>query len=488
MSKPKTHPLLLLGTAVSVAGIGLLWRALARARHPDAPFSPEPTASGTPSKRVLILGGGFGGVYTALHLDRALAARASGLEVTLVNAENFTLFTPMLHEVAASDLAPADIVNPLRRMFRHVRFLEAEAEAVDLQARCVTIAYQAGSKRRQLEYDHLVLALGSEDNFFGNAELEKRAVTMKTLADAMLLRNRILALLETAALETDPHQRRAMLTFVVAGGGFAGVETIGAVNDFVRQSLRWYPGLGAEEARIVLVHPKEVILPELGESLGRYAQQRLTARRVEVLTNAHVKGYAGGQVELDQGEPIRAETLIWTAGVTPGKFITELPCKKEHGRLVVNACLELAEHPGVWALGDCAWALDPETGKPFPTTAQHAVRQGKTVARNILASLRNQRQQPFRFKMLGQLAAIGQRTGVAQIFGFHFSGLLAWWMWRMIYLAKLPRLEKKIQVALHWVLDLFFSVDLTQFLTARGIEQASRHLDAARTQTSGSSR
>jgi NADH dehydrogenase len=432
-----------------------------------------------PPQRILIIGGGFAGVYTALHLDRALAAEPQ-VEVTLLNSENFMLFTPMLHEVAASDLAPTDIVCSLRSLFRHVQFLEADVEKIDLSTRQVSVAYSGGYKHRDLEYDYLVIAAGSQNNFFGSVELERNSVSMKTLTDAMLLRNRIIAGLENASLETDEKMRRAMLTFVVAGGGFAGVETIGAVNDFVRDALRWYPALQEEEVRFVLVHPKEVILPELGEKLGRYAQKKLAGRRVEILTNTHVKSYADGMVGLDKGDSIFAFTLIWTAGVTPGKLIADLPCKKEHGRLVVNENLEIPDQPGVWALGDCAWALDPASGKPFPTTAQHAVREGKAVAKNILASIRNQPQEPFRFKMLGQVAAIGQQTGVAEIYGIRFSGFLAWLMWRTIYLGKLPRFEKKLQVALHWTMDLFFPKDVTQLLTAGGIRKAAQSLEASK--------
>lgn len=431
----------------------------------------------TRSKQILILGGGFGGVYTALHLDR-FAGPNCGFEVTIVSAENFLLFTPMLHEVAASDLNPMDIVNPLRRMFRHVQFLEGEVEHVDLQTRRVTIKYAAGTKHRELGYDHLVLAAGSENNFFGDAGLESRTVTMKTITDAMLLRNRIIALLENASDEVDEMVRRAMLTIVVAGGGFAGVETIGAVNDFIRGALRWYPNLREGEIRMVLVHPKDVILPELGALLGRYAQKKLAERRVEILTTTRVKSFTGRLVQLDKGGSIPTSTLIWTAGVTPGKIVRDLPCKQEHGRIVVNEFLEVRDQPGVWALGDCAWAIDSSTGQPFPPTAQHAVRQGKVVARNIRASFRDGPKEPFRFKMLGQLAAIGQRTGVAEIFGFRFSGLVAWLMWRTIYLMKLPRLEKKLQVALHWMMDLFFAKDLTQLLTPRDIQAASRKLEA----------
>jgi NADH dehydrogenase len=234
----------------------------------------------------------------------------------------------------------------------------------------------------------LVIATGSEDNFFGNPGLAARAITMKTLTDAMLLRNRVIALLEDAVLETDAEQRRAMLTFVIAGGGFAGVEVIGALNDFVRAALRWYPTIHADEIRLVLVHPKEVVLPELGEALGRYAQKKLLERGVEILFSTKVTGYSGERVTLSERESIRAATLVWTAGVKPGKLIEELSVPKENHRLKVNEFLALPETPGVWALGDCASATDPETGRPFPTTAQHAVRQGRTVAHDIVAMLR----------------------------------------------------------------------------------------------------
>jgi NADH dehydrogenase len=426
--------------------------------------------------RILILGGGFGGVYTALHLDRVFARDAS-VEVTLVSAENFLLFTPMLHEVAASALDPSDIVSPLRQMFRRVQLLEAEVQHIDLPARRVVVTYGPSRRLRDLEYDHLVIATGSEDNFFGNAELAARAQTMKTLTDALLLRNRVIALLEDAILETDAERRRAMLTFVTAGGGFAGVEVIGAINDFVRAALRWYPNIRAEEIRVVLVHPKEVVLPELGEALGRYAQKKLMERGVEVLFSTEVLAYSGGRVTFSKGEPIPAATLIWTGGVKPGKLIEELAVPKENHRLKVNEFLALPENPGVWALGDCASAIDSGTGRPFPTTAQHAVRQGRTVAYNIAAVVRGNQPIAFRFKTLGQLAAIGHRAGVAQVFGVRFSGLPAWFMWRTIYLMKLPRLQKKIQVALHWTADLFFSHDLTHILTVRGVEKAMRVLE-----------
>ena len=260
---------------------------------------------------------------------------------------------------------------------------------------------------------------------------------------------------------------------------------IGALNDFVRAALRWYPTIRAEEIRMVLVHPKDAVLPELGEALGRYAQKKLMERGLEILFSTKVAGYSGERVTLSEGEPIRAATVVWTAGVKPGKLIEALSVPNENHRLKVNEFLALPETPDVWALGDCASAIDPETGRPYPTTAQHAVRQGRTVAHNIVAVLRGKQPAAFRFTMLGQLAAIGHRVGVAQVFGVRFSGLPAWFMWRTVYLMKLPRLQKKIRVALHWTTDLFFSHDLTQGITVRGLEKARRVLEEGKAATAG---
>ncbi len=304
-------------------------------------------------------------------------------------------------------------------------------------------------------------------------------MTMKSLTDAIFLRNRILAALENASVEEDEGMRRALLTFVVAGGGFAGVETIGAVNDFVRDALKFYPSLSESLLRIILVHPQEVILPELGEPLGRYAARKLAERKVEIITNTKVSGYTGDAVQLSTGVSIPAETLIWTTGVVPHKILQTLPCEKEKGRIKVDETLAVPGFPGVWALGDCASAIDPDTGRPYPPTAQHALRQGTHTGKNIAATLARVSLTPFKYKMLGQLAAIGHRTGVANILGVNFSGFVAWWMWRTIYLAKLPGFEKKLRVALDWTLDLLFSKDLVQIVTLRGIRQISRRYTRA---------
>jgi len=416
--------------------------------------------------QILLLGGGFGGLYAALELEKTIAKNPD-VEITLINKENYILFTPMLHEVAASDLDITHIVNPIRKLLKRIRFFHGEALSIDLERKRVVAAHSKEQHEHELEYDYLVIALGSETNFH-NLPGQEHAVTMKSLGDAIHLRNRIIENMEAADFECFPELREPLLTVVVAGGGFAGVETIASVNDFMREALKFYPHISKDMLRLVLVHSGDVILPELGEKLGRYAQRKLAGRKVEIVTNARVKSFRNSLVELSNGTTIKADTLVWTAGTSPCALLEELPCAKDHGRVVVNQYLEVPGYPGVWALGDCAMVRDPYTGKPYPPTAQHALRQGSVAGRNIAAAVCGTKKRAFTFKTIGALATIGRRTGVAQIFGLNFSGFIAWWMWRTIYLSKLPRLEKKVRVALDWTLDLLFSKDLVKFETVRG--------------------
>ena len=429
--------------------------------------------------RIVILGGGFAGLHAAIHLDDTLA-RDPNIEVTLVNRENFFLFTPMLHEVAASDLDLTNIVNPVRKLLKRVKFFAGEVESIDVERRSVTVSHGFDHHHHELPYEHLVIGLGSITNFFNLPGLAEKALTMKSLGDAIHLRNHLIALLEEADTECSDDVRGPLLTFVVAGGGFAGVETIAGINDFVREAIHFYNNLREDMLRIVLVHPGDVILPELGPKLGRYAQQKLSERGVEILVQTRVTAVTEHGIQLSSGEMIKTEALIWTAGTSPNPVLMSLPCMKDRGRLVVNEMLQVPGHERVWALGDCAVVPDPKTGRPHPPTAQHALRQGKTLAKNLIAALHNEPLTPFSFKTIGQLAAIGRRTGVANILGINFSGFIAWWLWRTIYLSKLPRFEKKLRVALDWTLDLLFTKDLVQFQTFRAPtvshhEQEPRH-------------
>ena len=422
--------------------------------------------------RIVIAGGGFAGLYAAMHFEKRLARRAD-VEVTLISRDNFILFTPMLHEVAAGDLYPGDIVNPLRRILRHVKVVEADVCTVDLTGRIVGCTGGLAERELNFEFDHLLLTLGSETNFFDMQALRDWAVTMKNLADASLLRNRMVALFEEAVFHTDDEVRRQLLTFVTAGGGFSGTETTGAVNDFVRDAVRYYPQLSEQLIRVVVVHPGNFLLPELGEELGRYAEHKLRQRNVEVIKGARVASYDGLVVTLSDGTSIPARTLIWTAGVKPSPVIASLPCEKERGRLLVSEYLAVTGVPGLWAAGDCAAVPILNTENFHPPTAQHGLREGVVVAKNIEATILGGELKPFRYYMMGQLASIGHRSGVAMVFGIKFSGFIAWCFWRSVYLMKLPRLAKKLRVMVSWTADLFFGREIEQMITLRDVEELS---------------
>jgi NADH dehydrogenase len=415
-------------------------------------------------KQIVILGGGFGGLYTARELEKKLGAHPD-VEITLVNRDNFFLFTPMLHEVAASDLDPAAILNPIRKLLKRAQLFVGNVEAIDLDSKKVKVSHGEGRHPHELAYDQLVIALGSVSNFFSLPGVEERALTMKSLNDAVTLRSRLIEQLDEADFECCPAMRESLMTIVVAGGGFAGVETVAGVNDFLREAVKFYPNLNEEMIRVVLVEHGPGVLPELDGSLGVYAAEKLSRRGVEVRLETAVTSMSGRAVTLSDGTSINTRTLIWTAGTAPNPLLAALACPKEKGKLIVDENLEIPGRPGVWALGDCAAIRDRQSGKLYPPTAQHALRQGKVVAHNVIAALRGAAKKPFVFSTIGQLAAIGRRTGVANILGVNFSGYIAWWMWRTIYLSKLPRLEKKVRVALGWSLDLFFSKDLVQLKT-----------------------
>ncbi|MDX2167667.1 MAG: NAD(P)/FAD-dependent oxidoreductase [Deltaproteobacteria bacterium] len=417
--------------------------------------------------RIVVLGGGFAGIYAVMELERMLG-RDRDVQITLVNQDNYFVFTPLLHEVAASDLDLTHIVNPIRKLLRRAAFFHGEVLEIDLPGKAVVVTHGVESDHpHRLEYDHLVLGLGAVTNFFDTPGLAERAFTMKTLGDAIALRNRIIDGLEEGDFECCPHMRRRMLTFVVAGGGFAGVETVAAVHDFLHDALPHYRNLTPADVRVALVHPGAVVLPELSERLGRYAQEKLAARGVELHLQTKVSAFDADGVLLSDGTRISTANLVWTAGSSPNPLLEGLPCARQRGRVCVDEFLQVPEWPGVWSLGDCAVVPDRTTGGVCPPTAQHASRQGKLLAHNIAATLRGRALRPFHFRTLGQLASIGRRTGVANILGVNFSGFVAWWLWRTIYLLKLPRLERKLRVALDWTLDLLFTKDLVQCPTSR---------------------
>ena len=429
-----------------------------RLRPEPRPVVPPAEAA---KKRVVILGGGFGGMSAAQRLEQ-LFSRDPNLEITLVSQSNYLLFTPMLAEVASSGLQAQHISAPVRASCPRTRFRHAEVAAIDTSAQVVQVRSGASLPIEAVPYDHLLLALGSVPNYFGLPGMEENSFKLKTLDDATRLRNHVIDLLERSDEEPNAEERRRQLTFVVAGGGFAGTETIAELFDLVHSVLRYYPHIRSNELRFVLIHSRDRILPELGAELGDYALRKLRARGIEFLLNTRVAGATPGAVLLNEGGPITTYTLVWTAGTQPHPLLGTVPCEHTRaGAVVVDSTLRVNGVTNVRAVGDCAQIPDPDNeGQAYPPTAQHATREGKVAADNMSATMRGKQLKQFRFRTLGLLVGLGHRTAAAEIRGWRFSGLLAWFMWRSIYLSKLPGMEKKVRVALDWMLDLFFPRDI----------------------------
>lgn len=428
------------------------------------------------SKHIVILGGGFAGIGVLKKLQKEFH-NDSRVEITLVSKENFLLFTPMLPEVASGMIETRHIVTPVRSFCRKAKFYEANIESIDLDNKCVIITHTIGRqsqpnswREHTLKYDYLVIALGSDDNFFGMSDIEENAFTMKTINDAIVLRNHMIKILEQANLEQDDHDlRKSLLTFVVVGGGFSGVETVGAVNDFVRESIKqYYPNIYMSDVRVILVSATDKILEQIDEELGKFALEKLKESGVEFIMNTQVKGAANDKAILHNDTVIPCYSLIWTAGVTPNKLIANLQCEHDSGhRILANNYLEVQKYEGaVYALGDCASITDPHTGKPYPPTAQHAIRQGKVAAKNIVSAIKgksDKKKKKFDYKTKGMMAEIGKRTGVAILFGrIKLHGFVAWWLWRSYYLANLPTTKKKLKVMGDWTSDSLFKPDVSQ--------------------------
>jgi NADH dehydrogenase FAD-containing subunit len=543
-------------------------------------------------KRIVILGGGFAGIEVLTKLQKEFKNDIR-VDITLISKDNFFLFTPMLHEVSSGMIETKHVASPLRAFCKRARFIESEVKLIDLENRKIEFANQVLEARftgkhrniteeedenkkidalstnhvhlvnssytshenikngydndnnnnnintnndhytKSLYYDYLVLALGSNTNFFGNKNLEKASFTMKTLYDAFSIRSHIIDTLEQTDMllfeekkdvvidlefenstSKNSHLnyqdkenkleniRKSLTTYVVVGGGFAGVETIGEINDFIKESIRdYYQNIDIKDIRVILINSGSQILPEMDEQLGIFALEELKKNNVEVILNNRVidvesiiedSGNKGNRLSLrgpkkiilKDNSHIIADTLIWTAGVVPEKSVIDIFCEHDKsGKIVTDKYLQIKGVKDAYALGDCAFIIDPTTGKPCPPTAQHAIREGQVAAENIISSIKNElkfvktidtkekekrreiiesSKKEFSYKTRGIMATIGKRNGVAMIFGHSIKGIFAWGIWRFFYLIHLPTLENKIRVMVDWGIDLIFGRNLTR--------------------------
>ena len=385
-------------------------------------------------KRIVILGGGFGGVYTARHLER-LVRHHSDVEIVLVSRDNFLLMTPLLFEVFSGTLELRHCSFPVRAFLRTTRFVEAAVESIDLERRVVHLG--AAGVSGELAYDQLVLALGTRTN---RAMIpgSEHAFTFKTLADALLLRNYVIERFERADVETDPQRKRRQLTFVIIGGGLVGVELFGELTALVDGITPLYKHLNRDEVRFFLLQGADRIMPEIDPKLASYGARVLAERRgVDIRTNAIVRAIEPGRVHLPE-ETIEADTIVLAAGTVPSPVVAGLPIEKDkRGRIVVEGSMRCRSHPEIWALGDCA-SVPASNGSPYPSLAQHALREAKLLARNIYSALNGQDPQPFVYHALGMMGSLGHSKGFGQLLKMRLRGVPAWFLRRTYYLLQMP--------------------------------------------------
>jgi len=425
-------------------------------------------------KKIVILGGGFAGVECARQLESQFKDD-SEIELLMVSEDNFLLFTPMLPQVASGMIETRHIVLPIRTICKKAKFYEGRVKNIDPYGKLVTL-WGTGDKRSiSIYYDFLVVALGSETNFFGMSDVEKNAYTMKTLNDAVVLRNRVIDMLEQAENETDPILRKSFLNFVVVGGGFAGIETAGELMDLLLDARKHYPSIHKKDLRVIVLEALGMILPGFNQKLAGFAKDKMVERGIDIRLKTAVTSFDGNEVTTKTVDPtpkdpidnsfvdsIRTKTLIWTAGVTPVNTIKRSMFKTDKGKLIINDFLEVPDFPGVFAIGDCALFLDPETQRPFPPTAQIAEAQAKVAAKNLAALIKNSEKEKFAYHSKGQMAIIGKRSGIATFLGMNISGFWAWLIWRNVYLSKITTFDKRTRVFLDWTIDLFFDRDISR--------------------------
>jgi NADH:quinone reductase (non-electrogenic) len=408
--------------------------------------------------RIVILGGGWGGVTTARQLERLVRQRTD-VDITLVSRENFFVITPLLFEACSGRIELRHCAQPIRAALRRSRFIEAMVEGVDVDARIVR-AFAPPDLTYTLPFDHLVVALGASTNeqLIPGSE---NAFTFKTMADALVLRNHLIEQFERADAAQDPATRRGCLSVVVIGGGLVGVELLGELTAFADDVLRFYPHLSRRDMRFWLFEAGPRILPEIDEQLAAVAARVLEGRGADVRVSTPVRSIEAGRVQVAK-EVIDAATIVLAPGVVPSAIARAIAvAHDERGRILVDDTMRSESHPHLWALGDCARIPGPD-GRPYPALAQHTLREGRGLARNIHALIEGRTPAPFRFQPLGTMASLGHTRAVALVFGFRVTGFLAWWIRRTYYLFQMPTWNRRLRIVLDWTVALFFRPDITK--------------------------
>ncbi len=408
--------------------------------------------------RVVIVGGGFAAVQFARTLRKKL--RASECEIVVFNRENHMVFHPLLADIAGASINPDAGATPLRQMLPGVECRTEQVQRVDLANSKIEFDNGSGVLG-WMTYDHVVIACGAESNLSIIPGMAEHAFGFKVIRDAVDLRQHIVRQMEEAEAVSDPERRRWNLSFIVVGAGFSGVEVAGEMNELVRSSTRFYRNFRKEDVTVSLVHMHDVILPEVARSLGQFARKRMEKAGIDVILNTRAVAATHEGVQLDDGRMLRGGTIVCTIGTAPAPLVQDFSVAKEHGRIRTTPDMRIEGHVNAWALGDCALIVNAFDNHPSPTTAQFAERQGRQAALNLIRVFRGQATQPFRFKALGQLCSIGGYQAVAEMFGMRISGFLAWFLWRGVYLFKLPTWSRRIKVGLDWGWDVLFPRDLS---------------------------
>jgi NADH dehydrogenase len=440
-------------------------------------------AANAAATHIVILGGGFAGVYTARHLEKTAGSRP--IEITLVNRDNYFLMTPLLFEAGSGVLEPRHSVNPIRPLLTRTRFVEAEIQAVDFDRKIVNAA-PTPDEVYEIPFDHVVIAVGGVTNT-ALVPGSEHAMTFKTLGDAIFIRNHTIDLFERADVERNPQRKAAMLTFVIVGAGLVGTELIGELTEFVGNLARSYKNIRREDIRLELIEAGKKIVPEMEKELTDYATRVLERRGVKIRVNTRVQRIEPGMIHLNAGEgqpaeSIAADTIAVVTGVKPSPLVDGLQIEKDRkGRIVVDGTMLAKGRTNVWALGDCASIPNPHDpdGRPYPQLAQHALREAKALAKNILHSLAGEPLEPFIYSNKGVLTALGHYRGVGRIYKFRIYGFFAWWVWRTYYVMQMPQWPRRIRIIIDWTVALMFKNDIAKLdlfglehpLTPRKLQQ-----------------